>query len=352
MNLSDKLLRSFSDIINTPKESTKRKQNTTVYGTVVKNENGVSVIIDGSTIATPASYLVDIEDGDRVDVLIQNHKAVITGNHTTPAITRMGNVYVQPTDEGLVVGQLDDSGEPTGAYLLVSPTQTVVYNSDKNAIARFGRTSQIGLDNAVHTQTTASGYRVLDANGKTMANISGNRIEAYGITDTTTRFIASATDSNSGRTVTGSIYVGAGIGLFGLFDEVSRKWLINSDSDGNVRLFGTPIRLTSQSTTPTTISENYTYTSAANLNQWAVVVAYVIVGLNFESLVFINGGMQTRFISYYNGTRVIQGAFSTEWEENRVGVRCSRGEGTDNQLVTLQSVWGVIRKPIPLLGLS
>ena len=66
MNLSDKLLRSFSDIINTPKESTKRKQNTTVYGTVVKNENGVSVIIDGSTIATPASYLVDIEDGDRV----------------------------------------------------------------------------------------------------------------------------------------------------------------------------------------------------------------------------------------------------------------------------------------------
>ena len=115
--------------------------------------------------------MVDIEDGDRVDVLIQNHKAVITGNHTTPAITRMGDVYVQPTDEGLVVGQLDDSGEPTGAYLLVSPTQTVVYNSDKNAIARFGATSQIGLDNAVHTQTTASGYRVLDANGKPVSNV-------------------------------------------------------------------------------------------------------------------------------------------------------------------------------------
>ncbi len=351
MNLSDKLLRSFSEIINTPKETTKKKQNATVYGTVVKDGSDVSVIIDGSTIATPASYLVDIEDGDRVDVLIQNHKAVITGNHTTPAITRMGDVYIQPTDEGLVVGQLDDSGEPTGAYLLVSPTQTVVYNRNKKAVARFGATSQIGLDDAIHTQTTASGYQVLDSSGKTMANISANRIEAFGISGTTTRFTASATDSESGKTASGSMYAGAGVGLFGLFDEISRKWLISSDSDGNIRLFGTPIQLTSQSVTPTTISENYTYTSAANLSQWAVVVAYVVVGLNFESLVFINGGMQTRFISYYNGTRIIQGAFSTEWEENRVGVRCSKGEGTDNQSITLQSVWGIIRKPIPLLGI-
>lgn len=342
MNIPDKLLNDFKTIVAA--SSQVKPKRTQAYGTIVDSNGEMFVKIDGSDLLTPFVSTVEVGNGDRVMITFDNHTAIITNNITTPAITRMGDVYIQPTDEGLVVGQLDDSGEPTGAYLLVSPTQTSVYNRNKKAMARFGATSQIGLDNAVHTQTTANGYRVLDSSGKTMVNISGNRVEAYGITDTTTRFTASATDSNSGRTVTGSMYAGAGVGLFGLYDEITRRWLISSDVSGNVRLFGTPVQLTSQSFTPTHLSDNYDYIAAPNLEQWVVVVMYVIVGLNFESLVFINGGMQTRFISYYNGTRNIQGAFVTEWNNNRVGVRCSRGEGTDYEQITLQSVWGLIRK--------
>lgn len=120
MELSEKLLRSFSDIIKSsaPKE---KKQNPTVMGTVTDTEGGVFVQIDGSTIKTPAVTLVGVEVGDRVDVLIQNHRAVITGNRTAPAITRYGKTYTKLTDDGLIVGVLDDNDQPTGIYLLVHP---------------------------------------------------------------------------------------------------------------------------------------------------------------------------------------------------------------------------------------
>ena len=124
MELSDKLLRSFAEVIrsNKPKE---KKQNPSVMGTVVKNGVNVGVIIDGSTITTPAKTLVGVEDGDRVDVVIQNHKAVITGNHTNNAITRFGDVYITMSQDGVIVGKLDDQEQPTGASILIDPTTGV-----------------------------------------------------------------------------------------------------------------------------------------------------------------------------------------------------------------------------------
>ena len=155
MQLSEKLLRSFSDIIKSsaPKE---KKQNPTVMGTVTDTEGGVFVQIDGSTIKTPAVTLVGVEVGDRVDVLIQNHRAVITGNRTAPAITRYGKTYTKLTDDGLVVGVLDDNDEPVGGYLLVNPNtgafQVIGPNGD--VLASFGTTAAIGItgDNQVVIQ--------------------------------------------------------------------------------------------------------------------------------------------------------------------------------------------------------
>lgn len=344
MNIPDKLLNDFKTIVGA--SSQVKPKRTQAYGTIVESNGETFVKIDGSDLLTPFVSTVEVGDGDRVMITFDNHTAIITNNITTPAITRMGDVYIQPTDAGLVIGQLDESGEPTGSYILATPSGYELRDSSGRLLASFGYNAQIGRSDTVHTRIESGAYFIYDASGKPAVKISPNRIECLGVSGTTTRITSSASSTVDGvtQTVAGSLYSGAGVGLFGLYDEIARRWLISSDVSGNVRLFGTPVQLTLQSFTPTHLSDNYDYITAPNLEQWAVVVMYVIVGLNFESLVFINGGMQTRFISYYNGTRNIQGAFVTEWNNNRVGVRCSHGEGTDYEQITLQSVWGLIRK--------
>jgi hypothetical protein len=56
----------------------------TVYGTVVY-DGKVYVKFDGSELLTPVSTTVNVADGDRVAVEIQNHTATITGNITDPS---------------------------------------------------------------------------------------------------------------------------------------------------------------------------------------------------------------------------------------------------------------------------
>lgn len=84
MPLSENLKDQFAKMVNAgnPKENT----DNTVYGTVKVYSDGTkAVVLDGSNIATPFETVTDAEDGDRVTVTIQNHKAVVTGNLSSPA---------------------------------------------------------------------------------------------------------------------------------------------------------------------------------------------------------------------------------------------------------------------------
>lgn len=77
------------DLINQFVKSTKDTNNetnnsSTVYGTVVY-DGKVYVKFDGSELLTPVSTTVNVADGDRVAVEIQNHTATITGNITDPS---------------------------------------------------------------------------------------------------------------------------------------------------------------------------------------------------------------------------------------------------------------------------
>lgn len=93
MSLSTDLISQF---VKTTKDTDKTKKESTLYGTVkkqtaYKNEDGTTknieaeVELDGSAVITPMSSTVDIVEGDRVVVMIKNHKAVVTGNLTNPA---------------------------------------------------------------------------------------------------------------------------------------------------------------------------------------------------------------------------------------------------------------------------
>lgn len=85
MELDNSLLKEFAQITN---DSGTKSQNTYLRGTVIKGSDGKYVQLDGSTTATPISEVVDVQEGDRVLVSIENHRATIIGNFTFPPSAR------------------------------------------------------------------------------------------------------------------------------------------------------------------------------------------------------------------------------------------------------------------------
>ena len=82
MGLSYDIISEFVKITNDNKEKPKEG---TVYATVVSSSGGKYVKIDGSDLLTPMDTTADIEDGERVTLTIKDHKAIVTGNVTSPS---------------------------------------------------------------------------------------------------------------------------------------------------------------------------------------------------------------------------------------------------------------------------
>lgn len=84
MGLSYDLISEFVKITNDKKEKPKEG---TVYATIVGSGDAKYVKIDGSDLLTPMDTTTDIEDGERVTVMIKDHKATVTGNITSPSVS-------------------------------------------------------------------------------------------------------------------------------------------------------------------------------------------------------------------------------------------------------------------------
>lgn len=349
MELSDKLLRSFAEVIrsNKPKE---KKQNPSVMGTVQKNGLSIAVIIDGSTIATPATTLVGVEDGDRVDVVIQNHKAVITGNHTNNAITRFGDVYITMSQDGVIVGKLDDQEQPTGASILIDPTTGVfrVVDADGYKLAEFGTTAQIGRDDTPHSITTDQDFRIIDANGNVLAVLGPlSKVKALDIEPDDGEYAilnVTAKDDQGNIAVSGRVTAAIGSRRFGLYDNRQETWLVYSDQSGNIYNRTTPIQLYSGSASPSVVSDTETYTNVniSNLSRWDVIFARARVGGTYQNLTFVRGMPAELFLTHYNNGRLIRGGFKVDWTNNRMQLRCVSGNSDDYQYVVLYSVYGIV----------
>lgn len=82
MGLSSDLISNFAKIT---KKENKKKSEATVSGTVVIYGNITYVKFDGSDLLTPVSLTSEVKDGDRVNVLVKNHTATVTGNISSPS---------------------------------------------------------------------------------------------------------------------------------------------------------------------------------------------------------------------------------------------------------------------------
>ena len=75
MDLNSILVSEFAKITNDNKETV--NEGTTVYGTYRVDGDGAYVQIDGSDTRTPVATTTGAKSGDRVTVLIKNHRAIV-----------------------------------------------------------------------------------------------------------------------------------------------------------------------------------------------------------------------------------------------------------------------------------
>ena len=91
MSLSSDLASQFAKVTN---DSSRNTNGTKLYGTITMLGEAPHVKLDGTEELTPISRTVEVAEGDRVEVMIANHSATVTGNLTDPSIgvVRAGNL--------------------------------------------------------------------------------------------------------------------------------------------------------------------------------------------------------------------------------------------------------------------
>ena len=91
MGLSSELASQFANVTN---DSSRNTNGTKLYGTITMLGEVPHVKLDGTEELTPISRTVEVAEDDRVEVMIANHSATVTGNLTDPSIgiVRAGNL--------------------------------------------------------------------------------------------------------------------------------------------------------------------------------------------------------------------------------------------------------------------
>lgn len=203
MKLPKNLISEFVKITN---NTTKTKNETTVYGSIVKNGESIYVKLDGSDILTPVSTTADAQDGERVTVLIKNHTATVTGNISSPA-ARTDDVQQLEIDKldtasaettyATIINLEAANGKITNLETDQSSFKTVAtekFNAIESRIDEAGKTAtdflsydstnglQVGDKtggswSGFRTQTTSSSFNILNAAGSILASYGAKLIE-------------------------------------------------------------------------------------------------------------------------------------------------------------------------------
>lgn len=81
--MNDNSVDLINKVVSLAKDNKNESKSTTLYGTVKKDGDKTYVRIDGSDILTPCTSTINVEQDERVRVVIANHEAIIVGNLTS-----------------------------------------------------------------------------------------------------------------------------------------------------------------------------------------------------------------------------------------------------------------------------
>lgn len=184
MSLSQNLIDQFAKL--TKKEEEKKE--VTVRGTYKKIDNVEYVQLDGSDILTPVTSTVEAETGEKVNVLIKNHTATVTGNISSPSARNKSvqDLKDEVDEYGNTIKQLDNSILQQGNSIIqinnAIKQQENTINQFQNTINQQGNTIQ-QLDNVINQQgdqITSLNNTIVSQGNK--INSMNNTIEEHGNT--------------------------------------------------------------------------------------------------------------------------------------------------------------------------
>ena len=136
MALSHDIVSQFAKMVNKPEE----KKEETIKGTFHLINGKEYVKLDGSNIYTPVTSTVEAENGDRVNVLLKDHAALLTSNITSPSARNKDVTALRDEvdEQGNVIKQMDNSITQQGNSIIqinnAINQQNDVINSHGNRI--------------------------------------------------------------------------------------------------------------------------------------------------------------------------------------------------------------------------
>ena len=149
MSLSVDLISQFAKLAKEDKKKTKSE--TTVYGKIVLYDGRKYVKIDGSELLTPVITTADIEDGERVSVLIKDHTATVTGNISSPS-ARTDSVKA-------IDGKVDELGTKISEFEIIIADQVTVEQLN----ATNGRIDELVSDNVLIRDTLTANQASIES---------------------------------------------------------------------------------------------------------------------------------------------------------------------------------------------
>ena len=292
----------------------------------------------------------------------------------TSQIGKDGAAHMEMDDESITF--VSQNGTDTATMGAMSSTVKSVsesYTTDSDSLTitlssdvTQGGTITLTVNNSAYTITygtpysyTGSSYSIaytgeLNILITNTGGITLNATVAYTTTMPASYGIAVVSDDDAGRVrvtsrhnnvdvANGALLTTTG-GSFGLFDYKNSKWLIRTDSEGNVYL---PIKAIKPKTifnhkVVSFMNDAWNYVSVSQLADYNVVLVraecYEVRQLLVFCRLFQDNPM---YITDFAGSTRVRGGFIVDWTNNRVGVR-NVGGGAYSANIYFQQVYGIL----------
>ena len=206
MGLSSDLISNFAKVT---KKENKKKSEATVSGTVVIYGNITYVKFDGSDLLTPVSLTSEVKDGDRVNVLVKNHTATVTGNISSPSasISTVEEIGGRVQEFEKVIANKADIEELNATKATVDNLVANNVQINDRLTANEGYISDLQADNVIiNNKLTAAEADIkkldteklnadaADIKYATIENLNATNAEIYNLKSTYGDFVVVVTD--------------------------------------------------------------------------------------------------------------------------------------------------------------
>lgn len=384
MELQDNVLKAFADVVNGSGDTS--SDGKMFYAKVVRKDGDtVYVRLSGAdeSVETPAISMVEVGTNDIVMVRMKAHKATIIGNISFPALTRVGEVYITLTEDGLIVGKLDPATNlPTGTHILITDEEFQLIAEDNETIlAKFGWETRIGELTGKHIRITNDGVAIYSSQNNRIALLGTETVWGQSRTglivdgeiDAKGGPIHVRKDTANAMVAVENLYGGA-IRLISTFDAnqnglcglhiENRGWLVREertsagwkyylrDKDVDKLLVGGVMQLWTGNMTVTADSTDWSELTLATLSNWDVAAVRVRCGRMYSTVMIVRseGAAEHRVADYdytYGGSsQTLMAAVRINWATGpAVGIKRVLGPSDVNavELYQIMSVHGVVR---------